>query len=120
MIVDGVELLRMIRDEEIKEGTKIRYKNETYFFNGVNIEKEDKARREYLTKWLDDLIFASSEFEILLEEKEEPIIDIQAIEEINFLTGANDNELDIGNKMNELIKAVKQLDKEMKREKENS
>jgi hypothetical protein len=62
-----------------------------------------------MTDCYTDKELSQSKFEILSEEDKE--IDIQAIEEINFLTGANDNELDIGNKINELIKAIKQLDK---------
>ncbi len=115
MIVDGVELLRMIRDEEIKDGTIIKCEETGALIveNGLicfkNLMMEDEERHRPIAQ----ITIMKYKFEILSEENEEEI-DIQAIEEIHFLTGANDNELDIGNKINEIIKAIKQIDKKLK------
>ena len=59
------------------------------------------------------MIDPECKFEILSNEEEEKEIDIDNIEEIIFLTNATDNDIDIGNKVNDLIKAVKQLNKKI-------
>lgn len=112
MVVDGVELLRMIRDGEIEEYKDIKdlESNRLYYFDGHNIV--DRENYKNLLSNIPDLSFTKKQFEILSEEEEE--IDIDSIEELKFLTGANDNELDIGNKLNEVIKAVKQLNRKIK------
>lgn len=114
MVVDGVELLRMIRDGEIKEYKDIKdlESDKLYYFDGHNIV--DRENYKNLLANIPDLSFVKKQFEILSEEEEE--IDIDSIEEIIFLTNANDNEIDIGKKVNELVQAVKQLNRKIKGE----
>ena len=121
-IVDGVELLRLIRDGEFKDGDKIK-EDDRIFRYSLEIESfftvdgDENPMMFYYT----DKEFASTKFEILSEEDEE--IDIDSITKIytNDIKAVGESEtkcwtgrkLDIvfANKMNELIKAVKQLDK---------
>lgn len=58
------------------------------------------------------VLIGKDKFEILSEEDEE--IDIQSIEEIKFISGDDENAYDSANKINELVKAVKKLDRTMK------
>lgn len=131
-IVEGIELLRMIRDGEIKNGTTINlyldqhqigeyYLREKSLFNK---DDNDLIDKEY---FLDIFINDTHKFEILSEEDEE--IDIDSIEEINYEVnfgyvncgnmtkevkeGLNRQFNNINNKINELIKAVKQLNKKL-------
>lgn len=121
MIVDGVELLIMAKNNKIKNRTKIKnvnydkyyeYRDRTFWAETYNIG-EEMAFSEIL----------ENQFIILSEgRKEDEEIDIQAIEEFeiagcNVKMGdtwvsteslVNDMLLD---KTNRLIKAVKQLDK---------
>ena len=121
MIVDGVELLIMAKNNKIKNRTKIKnvnydkyyeYRDRTFWAETYNIG-EEMAFSEIL----------ENQFIILSEgRKEDEGIDIQAIEEFeiggcNVKMGdawvstenlVNDMLLD---KTNKLIKAVKQLDK---------
>lgn len=114
MIVDGVELLRLIRDGEIIENkTKIidMYSKEEYIYDGNNIR--DNGYCNLLDKESDSN-FIRKKFEILSEEDEE--MEIEAIEPIKFLIGSDENDSDIALKVNELIKAVKQLNSKIKGE----
>lgn len=109
-VVDGVELLRMIRDGEIERGRKIKVSYDTnysdvYYFSGCNI-RHLKGDYEIGSE---RLLNKKMKYEIL--EKE---IDIQSIEEIKFISGDDENAYDSANKINELIRVVKQLDKKIK------
>lgn len=44
MIVDGIELLRMIRDEELKNGDRINFGGEIYIFNIEEREFYEKGK----------------------------------------------------------------------------
>ena len=109
-VVDGVELLRMIRDGEIKiNKTKIidTSTKEEYIFDDNNI------RNKHFDNLLDqvcDIEFIRKNFEILSEEDEE--INIDDIKELDTIRTYQNYELAI--KINELIKAIKQLDKKIK------
>ena len=112
MVVDGVELLRMIRDDEIKICQHIKglADDNEYYYDGTNITNLTDYKN--LLASIPDIVFVKSRFEILSDENEE--IDIQAIEEIKQ---PNNNIAGISyaqEKINELIKAVKQLDKKIK------
>lgn len=112
--------------ENLKNGTKIKIENEEvlYEFDGFNIKYEQDGM--YLREYVNDKNFASSKFEILSEEDEE--IDVQSIEELDDVLRMEDLECPYGrnetmmweqaivqqNKINELIKAVKKLDKKIK------
>lgn len=119
MIVDSLELLRMIRDGEIKAGTEIIFGKQKLYFDGDNIVfKEGKTK---LLSILWDKNFANSDFEILSEQDEE--INIEAIEELsaeisyrtpNSAFVWSDREKIIVEQQNKILKAVKQLNKKIK------
>ena len=116
MVVDGVELLRMIRENKFDDGDKIRaeitanqdYIYSAYFRNFLNTKtSRHLAVTDYIL-WT---------FEILSEENKE--IDIQAIEELKELDDKDFYAIPVvinRKAINELIKAVKQLDKKQKEE----
>lgn len=131
-IVDGIELLRMIRDREIEErNTIIKKKSGVIYIYKDEIIKLDEVLPFYTkgTSIFDICsikIFLYDEFEILSEDEK---IDIDSIEEIDLFDngiGFDDigtvkqsydrNFEKITDKYNELIKAVKQLNNQMKRE----
>ena len=117
-IVDGVELLRLIRDGEIKnketfnninEDLLLTYENGVLYYYNERTECDCELFRDYS---LNSVLKCN--FEILSEEDEE--IDIQSIKEIDITLDFNDvekweDEMQIASKINELIKAVKKLDK---------
>lgn len=108
----GYELIKEITERKIKNNTKIKVKiGDTY-----------KATLKYenlMLKWesgdFDTSILCSAEADFkVIEEKAE--IDIQEIQEINIEDKFY--RTDEINKLNELIKAVKQLDKGFKESEE--
>lgn len=115
MIVDGVEILRMIRDGEIEDKTRIKdeeyedviFEYDTRRDGFITIDEAENSIMNYYT----DKDFASTKFEILSEEDEE--IDIQAIKELEVfeerVTTAK-----IIDTINDLVKAIKQIDKKIK------
>ena len=118
MVVDGVKLLRMIRDNKFKNGDRIKeieigriyeYDGEYGFWQ---IRTDDYIR----INELEVSMIVNRKFEILSEEDKE--IDIQAIEELDLWAGYNasddKNIIDNRQKINEVIKAIKQLDKKIK------
>lgn len=118
MIVDGVELLRMIRDGEIKDGTIIQV---TYYDNyRINYTFKHNCLYEGGKEIGNSVLLADHMFEILSEEDKE--IDIQAIydfDEVRDLsTWSNetlsDNQRILIKRVSQLIKSVKQLDKKIK------
>lgn len=127
-VVDGVELLRMIRDEELVNGDKIKFGGEIFILNIEEREfyvKGKPGQKQYslFQCWTVDNIF-DFKFEILSEEDEE--IDIDSIEEIDLFNNGigfkdvylvmrsyDSNFKKITDKYNELIKAVKQLNKKL-------
>ena len=112
MVVDGVEIMRMIRDNEFKDGDEIEEDRRIFKYN-ADIESffEVDGDENHIMHYYTDKEFASAKFEILSEEDEE--IDIQAMIEFILPTTwlAEEGEIMcIRGKINELIKAVKQLD----------
>lgn len=130
-IVDGVELLRMIRDGEIKnkqtfeninEDLLLTYENGVLYYYNERTECDCELFRDYS---LNSVL--KCKFEILSEEDEEDEeIDIQAIKKMNLFSVSNWEKLDdiklfldnnfkqTTDKYNELLKAVKKLDRTMK------
>ena len=131
MIVDGVELLRLIRDGELNPKTKIYIEKEENpykfyiskgIYNAIHLYRIE-GKKEIVVRVLDTEDLLNDKY-IIPEEDEE--IDIQAIKEMNLFSVSNWEELDdiklfldnnfkqITDKYNELIKAVKQLNKKIK------
>lgn len=143
-IVDGVELLRMIRDGEIKDKTKINRimstgKKEKLVYETYQLRKiyKDESKGVFFKEY--NLLTLKDNFEILSEEDEE--IDIQSIEhkeldilqevlgkcdlwqgnEDYILKVINENNnrlanaiLKVSNENKTILKAIKQLDRTMK------
>lgn len=116
MVYKGYELLKSIADGEIKEGTELfvttsldgRYKNTLRAYIGHN-----DIYWKYTNKQLPAYAFITGEFELIEDE-----IDIDSIEELKSVTNNIDGTICIMEKINELIQAVKQLNKEVKELKE--
>ncbi len=124
MIVDGVELLRMIKDKEFKDKDIIvDMKTSNIFKYNKNVDTfYNKEVEMFDCYYLFE--FVTSKFEII-ENEEDKEIDIDSIEELytNDIKSVGESEikcwtgrnLDIAfaNKINELIKAIKQLNKKI-------
>lgn len=122
-----VDFLNMLAEDKIKPNTKIKYAGLTYIVDypnlcGIYEECAEPKKENSLFSKL-DICSLNYEVEIIEDKKE---IDIQSIEEF----GIDDNEyiktkigsfktrkMDIAflHKINELVQAVKQLDKKLKR-----
>lgn len=105
MIVDGAKLLELVKDNKFEDGEEIRPQittNAIYVYSAYYRNFTDKKTGNQLT--VQEYIFWT--FDIPEKNKE---IDIQAIEEILFF-GECTTIKDTTEKINELIKAVKQLD----------
>lgn len=104
-VYKGYELLKAIADREIKEGSKFIIKygefNDFYVFYKNGEIKTALFGKEYKLTTKD---FTESKFELIEDE-----IDIDNIEEMK-LDGVDD----IIYYVNDLIKAVKQLDRKIK------
>lgn len=112
----GYELYKMIVEGNIKQGTKLKDLSncETVVFDGENFVYEIKA--DYLSNMYDDIIFATLDFELIEDE-----IDIQSIEECDIPINMKEIDhmlIDMQDKINELVEAVKQLDRN-KEDKQN-
>lgn len=99
----GWELSKAIADGKIKEGSKIKTNEDIFTFCEGNFMSDDTAY--YLTSIYDDIIFATAKFELIEDE-----IDIDSIKEMEL-----DVIDDVTYYINDLIKAVKQIDKRVKR-----
>lgn len=104
----GWELMKAIADGEIKEGSKIKINEDIYIFCEGNFIGDITGY--YLTDIYNDIDFATAKFELI-----EDGIDIDNIEEYKQEHTERCIDIDIRNKINELIKAVKQIDKRVKK-----
>lgn len=107
----GYELIKEIAEGNIEDGTRFIIKGGE--FNDFYATYEDKEiivsmfgkELKLTTRYLID----NCTFEILEDE-----IDIQDIEEFSTLYAMSGVEFEIQDKLNELIRAIKQLDKKIK------
>ena len=109
MIYKGYELIKAINDKQIKEGTKIRVKRGNLYI--TTIECEDEGLKWDTGKFNTSLL-CSDEISFEIEET----IDIQKLEYIDELeNGVMGTYVSKDKKaVNLLIKAVKQLDRQMR------
>lgn len=123
----GWELLKEIAEENIKEGTKFKDSlGNAIYFDGINLRYEN-GEGKYYSEDNDDINIATINFEIIEEQED---INIQDIEETKieteedgieyFMTEDMDRitfreDIETRKIINELIKAIKQLDKEIKK-----
>jgi hypothetical protein len=112
-IIDGVELLRMIRDKELKENTKFKIigSGRIYEYRGGDKIYDFSEETNMRACWL-----IGTKFEILSDDE----IDIDSILEIDINDDYKYTEQDIEHLihfftgyLNKIIKAVKQLNKKL-------
>ena len=104
----GYEIFKVIANKEIKDGTQFRMLEDDNIYTYRN--------NNFVCKYggMNVIAILNKEFEIIEEQQD---IDIQNIEEIE--PAMNGNACVIDNKtwtLNQVIKAVKQLDKKIKEE----
>lgn len=107
----GWELMKAIADGEIKEGSKFIFKTdqiENVVWNGENFKYIDNGKA--ITVDYADIELIVGTFELIEDE-----IDIDNIEEYKQEHTERCIDIDIRNKINELIKAVKQIDRRLKK-----
>ena len=104
----GWELMKAIADGEIKEGSKIKINEDIYIFCEGNFISDSTIN--FLTGIYNDIDFATAKFELIEDE-----IDIDNIEEYKQEHTERCIDIDIRNKINELIKVVKQIDRRVKK-----
>ena len=101
----GWELMKAIADGEIKEGSKFKAEYETFIARDgylfVEYDNRQKYANSFELKW---------KFELIEDE-----IDIDSIEEYKQEHSERCIDVDIRNKLNEILQAVKQIDKRVKR-----
>lgn len=118
----GWELLKEIAEGKIKEGTKVKSPNGViYKYNTFSFKDENG---NFMNEEFSDREYATLDFEIIEDQEG---INIQDIEELDkWITRRNGEVtvtegkiLEIGNKVNEIIQALKQLDERIKNENRN-
>lgn len=126
-IYKGHELIKAIADGEIKENTRIKVSNNMseLIYDGYTLRWEDSLN----IAWIDNFTNENITFELIEDEK----IDIQKVASIKYnfdkeiYTAKDINEAFktfvklLGmqsDKINELVQAVKQLDKRTRKEEE--
>ncbi len=118
--IKGYEVMKLIAENKIKEGQGFLFTSaagdveEKICWHGDNFRCID-SERNYLLGSIGDIDFATGDFEILEDEEE---IDIQGIEEIKGIVAIDERGYitretfeDFVNKINDLVKATKKLDK---------
>lgn len=110
----GYELLKAIADEEIKEGSLILFDSIIWIVDEYLDIVKYKEEHITLFNTYKAKEIAMSNFELIEDE-----IDIDSIEELKSVTNNIDGTICIMNKINELVQAVKQLNKEIKELKED-
>ena len=107
-IYKGWELMKAIADGEIKEGSKIKTNENSFIFReGIFMSN---SPFHFLTGIYNDIDFATAKFELIEDE-----INIDSIEEYKQEHTERCIDIDIRNKMNEILQAVKQIDKRVKK-----
>lgn len=113
MVYKGYELLKAIADGEIREGSRFRdtYSEYIYKRNSFgDLELKRKDGEEFISPDYSYFAEKDNNFELIEDE-----IDIDNIEEYKQEHTERCVDIDIRNKINELIQAVKQLDKKIKK-----
>lgn len=109
----GYELLKAIADGEIKEGTRFKCLNEKpiQYYSDSNIYRYEHGNFLGRFGGFNILNILNKDFEIV--EKQDEIY-IDSIEEYKQEHSERCIDVDIRNKLNEILQAVKQIDKRVK------
>ena len=97
-----IDILNKKANEELKDGFKFEYKHTTYTYHEETNEIIDSEQDTLEESWLLGQIL-NDEVEVIEEKKE--------IEELSI--NEVDNKVALKNKINELVRAVNKLNKEM-------
>lgn len=113
-----IELLNLLAENKIEKGTRINYNNVIYkvdFPNLAGVYKENGGTSLYDNLFTSLDIIELNKYVEILEDEEE--IDIQGIEEMTeTINASSDIKEARAVKINQLIRAVKQLDKKINKE----
>lgn len=113
-VYKGYELLKAIEENKIEIGTRFKlngYNNRTIIYKGGDIIRYEDDSTE-----VDSCYFINTEFELIEDE-----VDIDNIEDLLKIEEYEVDKTDVvinRNKINDLIQALKQLNKEIKSIKE--
>ena len=114
IILKGYELMQEIANGKIKEGTKFKDLTDNNYADDRNIYRYENNNFIGRYGGTNILKLLNHDFEILEDEEE---IDIQGIEEIAETINASSNIKEArAVRINQLIRAVKQLDKKINKE----
>lgn len=120
MVYKGYELLKAIADGEIKEGSRFIDTYGEYIYKKEETSEEnilyriDEVTGEYTIPNCSYFTEKGNDFELIKDYE----IDIDSIEEYKQEHTERCIDVDVRNKINELVQAVKQLNKEIKELKE--
>lgn len=109
-----IDLLNKIANKEIKRGTIIKFEEMEFFYDYPNLAGiyrvgMNSSAQNNLFYFLDS---TSLDYEIeLIEENQD--IDIQSIEEFNSEYTMNNVEFQLQDKINQMLFAIKQLDRQI-------
>lgn len=111
MKIKGWELMKKIADGEIEENQKIKMifndgSEENYIFNGIDIISEKTSKNIFDIHII--TVVLKADFELIQDE-----IDIDSIKEYKQEHKERCIDINIRNKINELVQAVKQLNKKL-------
>lgn len=119
----GLEIMQMISKGQIEDGTRFDFENNNFngeveYYNGTLYwirfdENWNETGKKNLFEMFNIQSTMVADFEPLKDE-----IDIDSIEKLESITNNIDGTVCIMVKINELVKAVKQLNKEVKELKE--
>lgn len=112
IILKGYELMQEIANGKIKEGTKFRDLTDSNYADNSNIYRYEN--KNFIGRYggTNILKLLNHDFEII-EEEDKQLIDIQDIEDLDIQLDYTGTATRI---VNELVKAVKQLDKKINKE----
>lgn len=119
----GLEIMQMISKGQIEDGTRFDFENNNFngeveYYNGTLYWiRFDKNWKEIGKKNLFEMFNIQSTMVADFEPLEDKI-DIDSIEKLESITNNIDGTVCIMNKINELVQAVKQLNKKVKELKE--
>ena len=111
-IVKGYELMTMIAEKQIKSGTKFKDLTDDNYADNSNMYRYEN--NNFIGRWggTNILMLLNNDFEII-ENEDIELIDIQAIKDLEIQLDYTGTATRI---VNDLIQAVKQLDKKINKE----
>lgn len=113
-IYKGYELIKAIANGEIKEGTRFIDKTDTKYYEGTTVHTFKYQNNNFIQEKIGGINIVSilnHDFELIEEEQD---IDIQRIEEFSSEYTMNNVEIQLQDKINQILLALKQLDRKIR------